>query len=100
MRQEEKQVEKGREIVFRGMDAVVFECLPEAYPFGYWFYGIRHADEDWDEPMTIERAVLVNRWGVIGFREPLSPETFDHDGCISLSEEERDLVRGSFSQKW
>ena len=83
----------GRKIVFRGMSAIVFEELPETYPLGYKFYGIRHTDKDWDEPTTIEPLVVCNRWGVIGFKEPLIPHTINED-CIFLSQEERDLVRG------
>jgi hypothetical protein len=84
---------ESREIVFRGMKAVVFERPPKTYPSGYRFYGIRHSEKDWDEPMTIEPTVLVNRWGVIGFREPFSCQELC-DGCVFLSEKERDLIRG------
>lgn len=84
---------KGRKIVFRGMKAIVFEELPKTYPLGYKFYGIRHTDDDLDEPATIEPFVVVNRWGVIGFKELLNPHVLEGD-CIFLSQEERDLVRG------
>lgn len=84
---------KGRKIVFRGMDAIVFEELPKTYPLGYRFYGIRHTDDDWDDPATIEPSVVVNRWGVIGFKEPPILHAINGD-CIRLSWEERDLVRG------
>lgn len=84
---------EGREIVFRGMEAIVFEKIPETYPLGYKFYGIRHTDDDFDEPATIEPFVVCNRWGVIGFRELLNLPALEGDGTF-LSQEERDLVRG------
>jgi hypothetical protein len=82
-----------RKIVFRGMEAIVFEKIPETFPLGYRFYGIRHKDDDFDEPATLEPFVGVNRWGVIGFKEPIIPHMINED-CIFLSRGERDLVRG------
>lgn len=36
-------------------------------------YGIRHPDNDWCRPMTIEQAVVVNRLGKLYAPKPLFP---------------------------
>jgi len=93
MRKEEKGMEDFREIFFRGRKALVSELArPERLPDGWCFYGIRHADDDWDEPMTLERVVVCNRWGVIAFEKPLEESMFDGDGCVNLTDEERESL--------
>jgi hypothetical protein len=38
-----------RKIKFRSLDTIIIETLPEAWPIEYrFYYGIRHADGDWD----------------------------------------------------
>lgn len=83
---------KPGEIMFRGQKAIVIEFLPQAWPIDYQFYyGIRHSDEDWDLPCTIESYVLCNRWGWIGFKEPLTMPLRTPD-YIRLTEQEQDLL--------
>ena len=36
---------------------------------GYTVFDIRHSDEDFDEPISIENAVVVNFWGYIAIRD-------------------------------
>jgi hypothetical protein len=82
-----------RVIEFRGRKGLVSENVrPELVPDGWHFYCIRHADDDWDEPITIERVVVCNRWGMIAFEQALEESMFDVDGCISLTDEERGLL--------
>ena len=84
---------ESREIVFRGKKASVFEVVPKVEEIpDLFFYGIRHSDDDWDGPITIEKLVVCNRWGVIGFERPLEESMFGESGCIELTEEERDLL--------
>jgi len=93
MRKEEKGMEDFREIFFRGRKGLVSELVrPERVPESWCFYCIRHADDDWDEPITIERVVVCNRWGMIAFEKPLEESMFDSDGCINLTSEERESL--------
>jgi hypothetical protein len=82
---------KDREIEFRGQDAILIEILPKAWPINYrFYYGIRHSDEDWDLPITIEPYVLCNRWGWIGLKKPLEL-CVGRDGYLELTEKEQEL---------
>lgn len=76
---------------FRGMKAVVAERVPKRSR--YTFYGIKHSEDDWDDPITVEPFVFVNRWGAIGFESPLEHSMFGEDGYIELSEDEKDVLR-------
>jgi hypothetical protein len=63
-------------VKFRGMDCLAFEGRPESenarYPRqDYHYYPMRHGESDWACPITIERYVLVNFWGMIGTPKPL-----------------------------
>lgn len=80
-----------KEFNFRGIKAVVAERVPKKSR--YAFYGIRHSEEDWGDPITIEPFVFVNRWGVIGFRKPLNPSVFGEDKFIEISEDEKDVLK-------
>jgi hypothetical protein len=66
-----------KRIQFRGMDCLVFEGRPEGekvkYPRkDYFYYAMRHGESDWVCPISIEKFVFVNYWGVIGTPKPLS----------------------------
>jgi hypothetical protein len=43
-------------------------------PDGWYFYEVRHADNDWCEPVEVALGVLVNFWGTLITKEPLLPE--------------------------
>lgn len=77
-------------IKFRGEEAFITDTPPDN---SLAFYGIRHSETDWDDPITIEPTVIVNRWGVIGFYKPLDRYLFDGDMCIPLWEEEKNTFR-------
>lgn len=50
----------------------VAERLPfVVVPPGYHKYSIRHSNEDWCIPVTVEREVIVNHLGDILVEEPL-----------------------------
>jgi hypothetical protein len=86
-------MEDFREIEFRGRKAFVSELFrPERVPDGWCFYCIRHADDDWDDPITIERVVVCNRWGMIAFEKPLEESMFDAIGCVELTDQERETL--------
>jgi len=76
-------------IQFRGMDCFVFEGRPESekakYPRqDYFYYAMRHGESDWACPVTIEKFVYANFWGVIGTPKPLSFS----NGCLKLTRRE------------
>lgn len=50
------------------------------------YYALRHGEEDWSIPVTIEHGVLVNYWGYMITKEALAfPPS---ETCIDLSEAE------------
>ena len=73
-----------RKIEFRGMEAIVFDGRPDTYPEDYVYFQIRHSDNDWDDPITIENHVMVNYWGTIGIKNL----------WLKLTHKERDTIRG------
>lgn len=65
---------------------------PEDIQDGFLYYDIRHSDEDWGNPATVEKSVFVNHFGFLVTREPLlltdgKPE--EENKYIILSEDER-----------
>jgi hypothetical protein len=52
-----------------------------------YYYELRHADNDWSCPITVEKAVLVNFWGTLISDKPYS---LNDGGYYSLSEDEVD----------
>lgn len=49
-------------------EKILFTILrvdPKSVPKGLYVYDIRHSDEDWCEPATIEPKVIVNHMGSI-----------------------------------
>jgi hypothetical protein len=45
----------------------------------YFIYDIRHADDDWDRPVSIEKRVFVNHWGVLISDTKLLKDDVDFD---------------------
>ena len=59
-------------------EKILFTILrvdPKSVPKGLHVYDIRHSDEDWCEPATIEPKVIVNHMGSIITNEEI---TFDN----------------------
>lgn len=52
-------------------------------------YGIRHADNDWDKPITLERHIVVNRFGVLISFNPID---LGH-GYLKLTRKESEQFR-------
>ncbi len=48
-------------------------------PEGWYFYEVRHADNDWCEPVEVALGVLVNFLGTLITKEPILPEPFTSD---------------------
>lgn len=57
-------------------------------------YGIRHADDDWSLPRTIERSVVVNRYGILLAARPLQMNVDGSGiGIIELTDSECEIIQ-------
>ncbi len=72
---------------FRGMEVYVTDVRIKGGVPNLYKYEIRHSDDDWGEPVTIEPHVLVNFYGTVLTPEPLTFEN-EADKYIPLTEEE------------
>lgn len=61
-------------INFRGYEGYIVESRvkPLERKEGYHYYELRHEDDDWSQPCTIEDFVFVNFWGTICFKESIN----------------------------
>ena len=61
-----------QEVTILGKPALFTECRIDrtTVPEGVYRYELRHADEDWGEPITLSRSILVNYYGSVLTREP------------------------------
>lgn len=61
----------------------------KSIPDGWYFYEVRHADNDWCEPVEVALGVLVNFWGTLITKEPilLEPSTSDDDTYVYIDSE-------------
>jgi hypothetical protein len=58
-----------------------------------FYYNLRHAEEDWSEPVTVEPYVLVNYFGTIVTTEPIPFESDDHGNAyLEITDEEREEI--------
>ena len=57
---------------------------------GLYLYGIRHSDSDMGKPITIEKLVLVNRYGYIVSKQPLDKIINSGRLYYKLNNDERD----------
>lgn len=80
---------------FRGVPVVQveqFRIKQEERDPNLFYYDIRHEDNDWGEPCSLEKRVWVNHFGTMATSEPISEEAFESAGdyqWISLSEEDK-----------
>ena len=60
-------------VEYKGEYALIYEGRLDksTVPDGFHAYDIRHADEDWGDPCTIEKSVVVNFFGSIILNHPL-----------------------------
>ena len=61
-----------QEVTILGKPALFTECRIDraTVPEGVYRYEMRHADEDWSEPVTLSRSIVVNYYGTVLTREP------------------------------
>ena len=50
---------------FRGQNVKIVEGYKGIKNPMKFYYGMRHTDDDWGVPITVEPKVLVNRWGIM-----------------------------------
>ncbi len=89
-----------------GIDCLLFydERVPaaKAPPEHPYMYHLRHDEDDWTVPVTLERQVFVNFFGTVFMKEPVA---LGADGYVEIESfsMESDLVvfrlRGSVLQK-
>ena len=78
---------------FRGVNCVIedrisFKVDRVRYPY---IYGIRHSEDDWSRPITVEPSVVVNKFGVMFTDKELE---IGKEGYIKLTGiERRDIIR-------
>lgn len=63
-----------KKILFRGIECFVCDVrVPQEQRLtDYNYYGIRHDDDGFGTPVTIEAGVMVNFWGTLATKEDLS----------------------------
>ena len=83
-----------KKIKLNGKRCLFTEDFLEKPPKGYkYIYYLRHGEDDWCEPVTIENVVVVNRLGRIFCKEPFKmPKSKDKYVNVKSCEwlEERD----------
>lgn len=81
-----------RKVIFRGQEVEVYEgrFWEERLP-NKFYYDMRHGDSDWSMPITIEKWVCVNYWGLLITDTPLDLGSED---CLELTVEEGELFSG------
>ena len=67
-----------------------------------YMYTVRHDDEDWSNPLTIEPHVVCNRYCFIAFKEqidfPEHPETGVGDPYIDLNKTDARLLKKALGE--
>lgn len=67
------------------IDCVVYydeRISPEKAPSGYpHMYHIRHDEDDWTRPVTLERSVVVNFFGTVFMEKQIE---FDDSGYVDI----------------
>ena len=61
-----------QEVTILGKPALFTECRLDrsTVPEGVYRYEIRHADENWGEPIELSRSIVINYYGTVLTREP------------------------------
>ena len=67
---------------------------------GLHLYGIRHSDDDWGKPITIEKFVLVNRYGYIVSKQPLDKIINSGRLEYKLNDDERNEIFNREDKGW
>lgn len=67
---------------------------------GQHLYGIRHSDDDWGKPITVEKNVFVNRYGYIISEQPLDKIVNGENKFYELNSEERQIIFSRENTGW
>ena len=67
---------------------------------GLYVYGIRHSENDWNEPIAIEKLVVVDRYGYIVSKRPLDKIVNAEKRYYILSDEERQTIMTRIDTGW
>lgn len=102
-----------QEVTILGKPALFTECRLDrtTVPEGMYRYELRHGDEDWGEPVTLSRSIMVNYYGSVLTREPFQLPVegwiplecdslfFRDGGCRTLAEFQKNTppVKGTSS---
>lgn len=63
----------------------------KSIPDGWYFYEVRHADNDWCEPVEVALGVLVNFMGTLIISEPILRGPFtDFDNTYKYVDADKD----------
>jgi hypothetical protein len=78
-----------RAAIFRGIDVEVVQARVKDRDSDRFYYEIRHPDDDWASPATLEEKVAVNFWGTL-----VSPKKLDfgEDDYLELSDSEMETL--------
>ena len=96
-----------QEVTILGKPALFTECRLDrtTVPEGMYRYELRHGDEDWGEPVTLSRSIMVNYYGSVLTREPFQLPVegwiplecdslfFRDGGCRTLAEFQKKYPR-------
>lgn len=90
-------------IIFRGIEGYIIDDRIPANEKrdDLHYYHLRHSDEDFSEPCTIEDHVLINHWGTICFKESIDNllEPWSKDRLSTdLTEEEVSAIWSAISE--
>ena len=83
-----------QEVTILGKPALFTECRIDrtTVPESVYRYELRHGDEDWSEPVTLSRSILVNYYGTVLTREPFQLPV---EGWIPLESDSLSFRDGS-----
>jgi len=60
---------------------------------GLYYYDIRHSDDDWGDPATVEPCVVVNHFGTMVTTKPIVFTPNEHgDQYLEIEDEEKEKI--------
>jgi hypothetical protein len=85
-----------RKVLFREQECYICEgrIKTEDRIEGYNYYAMRHSDDDWSKPVTIENGVVVNYYGLLATKKELKMDNEWSEGRyeIVLTDAESDFL--------
>ena len=67
---------------------------------GLQLYGIRHSDDDWGKPISVEKFVMVDRYGYIVSQQPLDRIINSGRLVYELNDDEREEIFNREDKGW